>query len=909
MTAPDLTSTNLPLVDGRAPRVAVLVFNDFTVDTRVLKTAQTFAAAGAQVRVFAFSSYLGMAPGLTVLDDGVEVERLPLLEIDHVPARVGARARKLLARLRGGRAGATSQVPAATSAATGLPSDPTPATAPTAPTGAAATLVDLWMRAHYTLRLASFQRRVRRAVLAWEPDVLHANDADTLLPAWRIQRATGAPYVYDAHEIWTHRVKAGKRPVARRWEAWLEKRLAPRAAATITVSPSIVDWMRSNLRLAQDPTLIRNIPPLQDRALTRADGRLHELAGLDPSARVIAYCGAITANRGIEETVAALPHLDDSTHLVLLGRGSEVYLASLRAAVAAQSLGDRVHFAGIVPSAQVPAALMDADASVVFVRPVTLNQRYCLPNKLFESIHAGLPIAATNVPDMAEIVTTHGVGEVFDLTGPRETAEAITKVIAQSAQFREAAVRAARTLNWQHEAERLVGLYATVLGRTEAPAGPGRGPGPGARAAQSLAAFYVKHRRRLPRRVAVALDTRAQTLPPRLGDAYDQAMYRFTPHDRTPPPPLPPTSSSLYVAPTNYAGQGTAFARMAEHHLDVGAVSMKSVAATTGRPAFSYPVDYAVPKNVYLGSRVWQQTQRAYVGSFTHVVAESGQPLFSPDGPGAGRTELIALLDDGVHVALLFHGTDIRLPSRHVHTTPWSPFATGAMGDTALFEARAQAHRDDADALHARGVPVFVTTPDLLADVPYATWSPVVVDPSRWRTDSVPLQRAVPVVVHAPSSASVKGSDLIEPALEELAADGLIEYRRVHGVAWAQMPEVYADADIVLDQFRIGNYGVAACEAMAAGRLVLSHVTDAVRTAASVTYGLDLPVVEVTADDVADRIREILADRPRFQVIAATGPAYVDRVHDGRATAEALASFLTGTGTDTGEPTRQGLAG
>ena len=86
MNTPDLTTTALPLVHGRPPRVAVLVFNDFTVDTRVLKTAQTFAAAGAQVRVFAFSSYLGMAPGLTVLDDGVEVERLPLVEIDHVPA-------------------------------------------------------------------------------------------------------------------------------------------------------------------------------------------------------------------------------------------------------------------------------------------------------------------------------------------------------------------------------------------------------------------------------------------------------------------------------------------------------------------------------------------------------------------------------------------------------------------------------------------------------------------------------------------------------------------------------------------------------------------------------------------------------------------------------------------------------
>lgn len=79
----------LPSVDGRAPRVALLVYNDFSVDTRVLKTAYSYAAAGAAVRVVAFGTFEGKEPGLTVLDGGIEVERLPLVEARPHAATAG----------------------------------------------------------------------------------------------------------------------------------------------------------------------------------------------------------------------------------------------------------------------------------------------------------------------------------------------------------------------------------------------------------------------------------------------------------------------------------------------------------------------------------------------------------------------------------------------------------------------------------------------------------------------------------------------------------------------------------------------------------------------------------------------------------------------------------------------------
>src|SRR5690606_40172359 len=111
-----------------------------------------------------------------------------------------------------------------------------------------------------------------------------------------------------------------------------------------------------------------------------------------------------------------------------------------------------------------------------------------------------------------------------------------------------------------------------------------------------------------------------------------------------------------------------------------------------------------------------------------------------------------------------------------------------------------------------------VSTPDLLLDAPRAVWLPVVVDPQRWRSENPVLTRARPVVVHVPSNPWLKGSDVVDAELTRLAERGVVDYRRVSGIASAEMPAVLAEADIVVDQLRMGLYGVAACEAMAGGR-------------------------------------------------------------------------------------------
>lgn len=349
----------------------------------------------------------------------------------------------------------------------------------------------------------------------------------------------------------------------------------------------------------------------------------------------------------------------------------------------------------------------------------------------------------------------------------------------------------------------------------------------------------------------------------------------------------PAGEKTLLIGPVNSAGQGFAWARASERIDGVGAVDLMYRRAND---AFQFPADHVVPARVASGVRRWQEAQRAAIlRSFSHVIVESGMHLFDTHAPVLQH--LTAMTDNGISVALLFHGSDIRMPSRHVLGEPDSPFIDARYSATGQLEATA---RENRALIDASGAPVFVSTPDLIEYVPEATWLPVVVDPARWQSAaSDVLSRTRPVVVHAPSRAALKGSALIEPVVRRLHDEGLIEYREVRDVAASEMPAVYGASDIVLDQFSLGIYGVAACEAMASGRLVISHVSDFVRDQVRERTGRSLPILESTADGLEQLLRDVVAQRSSYAQRAAAGPEFVREVHDGRRSAEALAPFLS----------------
>lgn len=443
--------------EGRPARIALLLYGSPDHDSRVLKSAAALRDAGAEVLIIGRSIiHTGAVEGHSLIGADLPVYRTQDLDL----TRTLPGLTRWWRRLRGKPAATpTTAAPApATPAAPPAPPRPTNAPSPR-PAGLRARLADLYMRGYDVARIVRYWAEAIQAARRFRPDVVHANDGNTLPPALVLRRLTRCRIVYDSHELWTRRNVLRYRWLAPHVEALIERTGARRAHGVITVSDSIADWMQAHLRLPRRPVVVRNIPLRQGPLPTPAQGRLRELAGLEDEQQVIAYCGGLAPGRGLEESIDALALLPEQMHLVLLGWGSATYVNSLRHQANERQVSDRVHVLPPVPSTEVPSTLADADVAVVFVRPVCLSYRYALPNKLFESIHAGLPVVAGDLPDIAAVVRSTGVGELFDVQDPAALAAAVRTVVRDPAGYREAARRAAQELDWRHEADALVQVH------------------------------------------------------------------------------------------------------------------------------------------------------------------------------------------------------------------------------------------------------------------------------------------------------------------------------------------------------------------------------------------------------------------------------------------------------------------
>lgn len=344
-----------------------------------------------------------------------------------------------------------------------------------------------------------------------------------------------------------------------------------------------------------------------------------------------------------------------------------------------------------------------------------------------------------------------------------------------------------------------------------------------------------------------------------------------------PPPPLPDTGKKyrLLVGPVNYAGQGYRWSRALE---ESGEVSARNFVHTENN-VLQYDADYLVTWRTAEHSRAWQRSMvEAIARDYTHVLIEACYPVLGGMYSGDMRRQVALMQDAGVNVGIVGHGTDVRLPSTHMEADPWSYFHNDVWVPAALLEpvvAKNLRFISDMD------VPTFVSTAGLLIDVPKAHFLGVIVDPQKWANDTPVLTRDRIKVVHAPTNPNLKGTIDVAPIARRLHDEGVIEYVEITGIPNDRMPAVFADADVVLDQFRTGDYGVGACETMASGRIVLAHVTEQVRAEVARAARMPLPIPETTIDTVEEVLRDIAARREHYRALAADGPEFVRRLHNG----------------------------
>ena len=307
------------------------------------------------------------------------------------------------------------------------------------------------------------QSRARAAAFAVasaeeSPDVVHAHDSDTLAAASKAARAAGALLVYDAHELFPDMLQehplSGSAPVQAYWKS-IERASVPRTEAVITVSEGLADELAR--RYGVEPIVVANVPALAPIAST---GRLRRELEVPDGVPVVIYQGVLIPGRGLSRLVRAWTRVPRA---VLAVQGFGPAEAGMRETAVAAGVADRVRFMGRIAPADLHEYACGADAGVVIYEHTTLNNYLAAPNKLFAYLMAGLPMAASDFPGLAAIVTGERVGAVFDPEDEESIARAVRALVedagALAAMSSRARELAETRYNWEIEKTKLIGLY------------------------------------------------------------------------------------------------------------------------------------------------------------------------------------------------------------------------------------------------------------------------------------------------------------------------------------------------------------------------------------------------------------------------------------------------------------------
>lgn len=423
--------------------VCMLVTNPASQDPRVCREAKALTDAGYRVTVIAVQ--ITESDGSEDKVDGYAILRIPHPRLmlrrlkEFSPALYGALRKAYRCLTRGGKseadAGGTSEEsfrPYQVSGIGRLRSD-------------CLTIIDaLWIN----LQLAKS---------AWreQATIYHAHDLDTLLAGWIVARLRRRPLIYDFHELYTEQFQDGVK--SNLWKyvyGCLERHLAGRADLRLTVCNSLGEWLSRQYGVPGSVT-VKNVPEFRAFLRGKPSGGQRE--------KVILYHGLYFRNRGLEQLIESARFLREG-RIVLRGYGDwEPYLRNL---VGRWRLEDRVEFAAPVPMSELVKAAMQADIGVAPFLPVCLNTRYCLPNKLFEYMMAGLAVVGSDLPEMRKVIVGCDVGIVCRPNDPQDLANVLNEMLSNEARLesmKQNALRMARTVfNWEIEQQVLLKAYESL---------------------------------------------------------------------------------------------------------------------------------------------------------------------------------------------------------------------------------------------------------------------------------------------------------------------------------------------------------------------------------------------------------------------------------------------------------------
>ncbi len=293
---------------------------------------------------------------------------------------------------------------------------------------------------------AFYNIRLFFLLLFKKSDLLFANDLDTLLPNYLVSKLKNIPLVYDSHEYFTEVPELVGRPFVQKTWKRIEGFVFPKLNDIITVNESIAQLYEKQYH--KTLTVVRNVSPRVSHGTIKTRKEL----GLPEDKHIIILQGAgINIDRGSEEALEAMQYIDNAI-LMIVGDGDVIPLLKEKAKEPCYM--GKVLFISKQPFRQLYQYTVNADLGLTLDKDTNINYRYSLPNKLFDYIHAGIPVLASPLPEIKMIIDAFQIGCTIESHDARHIAEKMQLMLSDANSmivWKKNLTLASEKLNWENE--------------------------------------------------------------------------------------------------------------------------------------------------------------------------------------------------------------------------------------------------------------------------------------------------------------------------------------------------------------------------------------------------------------------------------------------------------------------------
>lgn len=302
------------------------------------------------------------------------------------------------------------------------------------------------------------QNLITEAIVKFKPNLIHANDLDALIPAYKAAKRLKCILIYDSHEVYVDNNNIAGKKLYRTYLKIQEQYIVKRIDKMVCVSNAAAEYFAKIYNI-EKPMVVTNCSLASDRCVSEEKNSGFEVLNH----------GQFYSGRGYDIMVEAAPLLKDFPEIKLAIRGYGTLEEQLRNRVKELNTDNFIFY----PPVGVEKLIESASHSMVGIaitEPICLNFKLSVSNKLFEYVAAGLPVIMSDIPEHRYLNEKYNFGVIVSENTPEALAKAILKLYEDKAFYNKCAENAkimTEQINWESEFKRLIDVETGLTGGTK----------------------------------------------------------------------------------------------------------------------------------------------------------------------------------------------------------------------------------------------------------------------------------------------------------------------------------------------------------------------------------------------------------------------------------------------------------